>query len=41
MNALFETGNDGGTATTHDWLTPPEILGALDGFELDPCTNSP
>jgi hypothetical protein len=39
MNALFETGNDGGTATTHDWLTPPEILGALDGFDLDPCAS--
>ena len=23
MNTLFETGQDGGTATTHDWLTPP------------------
>lgn len=39
MNTLFETGNDGGTATTHDWLTPPEILSALGGFDLDPCAS--
>lgn len=39
MNTLFETGQDGGTATSHDWLTPPEILGALGGFDLDPCAS--
>jgi len=25
MNVSFETGGDGATATTHDWLTPPRI----------------
>lgn len=39
MNTLFETGQDGGTATTHDWLTPPEILAALGPFDLDPCAS--
>lgn len=39
MNTLFETGQDGATATTHDWLTPPEILHALGGFDLDPCAS--
>jgi hypothetical protein len=39
MNTLFETGNDGGTATTHDWLTPPEILQALGQFDMDPCAS--
>lgn len=39
MNTLFETGQDGGTATTHDWLTPPEILAALGEFDLDPCAS--
>ena len=39
MNTLFETGQDGGTATTHDWLTPPEILQALGSFDLDPCAS--
>lgn len=39
MNTLFETGHDGGTATTHDWLTPPEILAALGRFDLDPCAS--
>ena len=39
MNTLFETGQDGGTATTHDWLTPPEILQALGRFDLDPCAS--
>jgi len=39
MNTLFETGQDGGTATTHDWLTPPEILQALGAFDLDPCAS--
>lgn len=39
MNTLFETGQDGGNATTHDWLTPPEILQALGPFDLDPCAS--
>lgn len=39
MNTLFETGQDGGNATTHDWLTPPEILRALGPFDLDPCAS--
>lgn len=39
MNTLFETGQDGATATTHDWLTPPEILQALGPFDLDPCAS--
>lgn len=39
MNTLFETGQDGATATTHDWLTPPEILAALGAFDLDPCAS--
>ena len=39
MNTLFETGHDGGTATTHDWLTPPEILSACGAFDLDPCAS--
>ena len=39
MNTLFETGGDGSTATTHDWLTPPELLSALGAFDLDPCAS--
>lgn len=39
MNSTFETGGDGGTATTHDWLTPPEILQALGPFDMDPCAS--
>lgn len=39
MNSTFETGGDGGTATTHDWLTPPEILRALGTFDMDPCAS--
>lgn len=39
MNSTFETGGDGATATTHDWLTPPEILNALGAFDLDPCAS--
>ena len=39
MNSTFETGGDGGTATTHDWLTPPEILEALGPFDMDPCAS--
>lgn len=38
MNVLFETGGDT-AATTHDWLTPPEILQALGPFDLDPCAS--
>ena len=39
MNVLFETGQAGAVATTHDWLTPPEILQALGPFDLDPCAS--
>ena len=39
VNTLFETGQDGGGATTRDWLTPPEILHALGSFDLDPCAS--
>lgn len=39
MNVSFETGGDGSTATTHDWLTPPEILQALGPFDIDPCAS--
>lgn len=39
MNSQFETGGEGGTATTHDWLTPPELLAALGTFDLDPCAS--
>lgn len=39
MNVNFETGGDGSTATTHDWLTPPELLAALGPFDLDPCAS--
>lgn len=39
MNVLFETGESGATATTHDWLTPPELLATLGEFDLDPCAS--
>lgn len=39
MNVSFETGCDGATAKTHDWLTPPEILAALGPFDMDPCSS--
>lgn len=39
MNSTFETGGDGSTATTHDWLTPPELLQALGSFDMDPCAS--
>lgn len=39
MNSTFETGGDGGSATTHDWLTPPEIISALGKFDMDPCAS--
>lgn len=35
----MQNGGDGGTATTHDWLTPPEILQALGTFDMDPCAS--
>ena len=38
MNTMFETGNDV-AATTHDWLTPPEIIAALGEFDMDPCAS--
>lgn len=39
MNVLFETGESGATATTHDWLTPPELLATLGEFDLDPYAS--
>lgn len=39
VNTQFETGGDGGTATTHDWLTPPDIIEALGRFDMDPCAS--
>jgi DNA N-6-adenine-methyltransferase (Dam) len=39
MNSTFETGSDGGTATTHDWLTPPELIAAIGPFDMDPCAS--
>ena len=39
MNVGFETGGSGSVATTHDWLTPPEILSALGSFDMDPCAS--
>lgn len=39
MNSTFETGGDGSGATTHDWLTPPELIAALGKFDLDPCAS--
>ncbi len=39
MNVGFETGGAGGTATTHDWLTPPEIIHSLGSFDMDPCAS--
>ncbi|OQA31247.1 MAG: DNA N-6-adenine-methyltransferase (Dam) [Betaproteobacteria bacterium ADurb.Bin341] len=38
MNVTFETGSNT-AATTHDWLTPPEIIAALGKFDLDPCAS--
>lgn len=38
MNVTFETGGNT-EATTHDWLTPPEIISALGGFDTDPCAS--
>jgi hypothetical protein len=35
----LQNGGDGGTATTHDWLTPPEIVAALGQFDMDPCAS--
>ena len=39
MSSSFINGGDGGTATTHDWLTPPEILAKLGAFDVDPCAS--
>jgi len=39
VNTLFETGEGGAVATTHDWLTPPYILRALGEFDMDPCAS--
>lgn len=39
MNPTFETGGDGGVATTHDWLTPPDLLSRLGEFDMDPCAS--
>lgn len=44
MNALFDDilpsrslgSHQSASAGTHTWLTPPEILAALGGFDLDP-----
>lgn len=38
MDVRFETGGDT-AATTHDWLTPPEIVSALGVFDTDPCAS--
>ena len=39
MSQGLQNGGDGGTATTHDWLTPPEIIHALGDFDMDPCAS--
>lgn len=39
MSTSFANGGDGGVASTHDWLTPPEILQALGPFDMDPCAS--
>lgn len=39
MTGSFINGGDGGTATTHDWLTPPELLAKLGAFDIDPCAS--
>ena len=39
MSGSLINGGDGGTATTHDWLTPPEIVAALEPFDMDPCAS--
>jgi hypothetical protein len=39
MDTSFETGKAGNVATTHDWLTPPELLEKLGEFDLDPCAS--
>lgn len=38
MNTMFETGGNT-AATTHDWLTPPELIHALGSFDTDPCAS--
>jgi hypothetical protein len=39
MSGSFINGGDGGTATTHDWLTPPGLIAALGTFDCDPCAS--
>ncbi len=34
-------GHHSARAQTVDWLTPPEIVGALGPFDLDPCACNP
>ena len=47
MNTLFETGQDGGTATTHDWLNRCyfgdrlETLRRMPGGIVNTCVTSP
>lgn len=38
MNVTFETGSNT-AATTHDWLTPPELISSLGHFDTDPCAS--
>ena len=38
MNTSHETGGSR-VAQTHDWLTPPDLLNVLGGFDLDPCAS--
>lgn len=37
MNVTFETKH-GNKAGKDEWLTPPHIINALGGFDLDPCS---
>lgn len=39
MSGSFANGGDGGTAGTHDWLTPPDLLAKLGAFDMDPCAS--
>lgn len=34
-------GHQSARAKTHEWLTPPSLLHALGGFDLDPCAPPP
>lgn len=38
MNTTFETKNKGNKAGKDEWLTPPELIKSLGGFDLDPCS---